>query len=131
MKHKQLQLTGEIAKSFSHSYSIICEFHYATERLTRDVKRLETQLEREIEETSPVIERQVRDLIAAAREFLALCRKDSKAEYVPYCLAAVDYLVNSEDAVPDFQDYDGFSDDIAVFAAVVREFGLQVKLRAA
>lgn len=121
------KLSGEILASFNSSLTVIREHHYTIERLTKDLKHFEGELDRQLEKSSRIVESHVRRMISVAREFLALCRRDGTAEHVPHCLAAVDYLVNSEDAVPDFEHYDGFEDDEAVLQHVIHSFSLKIQ----
>jgi len=124
---KILGLLGEVADSFEHSLAAINQHLYTTERLTKDLKHFESEVSRQIERDGKVIESGVQMLIGQAKELLKLCRTNATADYVPYCLAAVDYLVNADDAIPDFLEYDGFDDDCAVFECVIRSFNLPVK----
>jgi uncharacterized membrane protein YkvA (DUF1232 family) len=126
---KRLALKPDIAQSFEQSLKVVTEHHYAIERLAKDLKAFEGRVDRELAGNSTLMETQIRTLMATARDFLALCRRDGAAEHVPYCLAAVDYLLNSEDAVTDFTDYDGFEDDVEVFRQVVDRFNLRIKSR--
>lgn len=127
-KKPESNLAPDVTSSFNESLTLIVEHHYTIERLTKDLKRFEGEVDRQLEAGSPVMLSQVQRLVAISREFLSLCRHDGKAAHVPYCLAAIDYLVSSEDAVPDFKDYDGFEDDLAVFKHVVEQFDLKVKV---
>jgi hypothetical protein len=121
-------LKGEIASSFANSLASILEHQYVIERLIKDLRHFEGELDRQLETNLRIVDSHVRKLIADARSLLKLCQIDGKAGYVPYCLAAVDYLVNSNDAVTDFSDYDGFDDDREVIDSVINEFGLRDKL---
>lgn len=127
-KKPESKLAHDIVNSFNQSLTLIEEHHYTIERLAKDLKRFEGEVDRQLEAGSQVMTSQVQRLVAAAREFLSVCRRDGRAPFVPHCLAAIDYLVNSEDAVPDFEHYDGFEDDMAVFQHVIDRFDLKVKI---
>ena len=124
MNRGKLDLDSETETSFDQSLLAIKEHHYTIRKLTVDLKHFEASLNRQLETNHRVVESPIRNLISLAKEFLALCRRDGSAEHVPYCLAAVDYLVCEDDAVPDFECYDGFEDDRQVFEAVIQKFNL-------
>jgi uncharacterized membrane protein YkvA (DUF1232 family) len=128
MRESKAKLSGDVQESFNSSLLVIREHHYAIDRLMKDLRHFEGELDRQLVKSNQIIEMPIRRLIAVARDILSLCRKNGNAEYVSYCLAAVDYLVNAEDAVPDFEHYDGFEDDEAVFRYVIAQFSLPIQI---
>jgi uncharacterized membrane protein YkvA (DUF1232 family) len=123
------EATMAIRQSFEESLKTITEHHYAISQLTRDLKVFESRVATALERNDPIIESSVQKLVETARTFLKLCQANGRAAYVTHCLAAVDYLVNPNDAVEDFATYDGFDDDYAVFEMVIQEFDLGSKFK--
>ncbi len=49
-----------------------------------------------------------------SRQLLEICESDPESELVPYCLAAINYFIETNDVNPDFSTIDGFDDDFEV-----------------
>ncbi len=64
-------------------------------------------------------------LLERGKALLAVCKKDLYKNHVPYSLAAISYLVCSEDAICDFKEIDGLEDDQEVLNFVIKEFSLE------
>jgi uncharacterized membrane protein YkvA (DUF1232 family) len=69
-----------------------------------------------------------RNLLTRAQRLIALCQETPGAHFVPYALAAVDYLVTEMDNTPDFGKDGGFNDDAHVLEAVLNHFDLKRKM---
>lgn len=113
---------------FKQSLSHIMTYQDSIDRLNRALQVYESKVGDEVAKNSPVIGSKVEGLFELARKFLKLCRSNSTEKFVPYCLAAVDYLVNEMDAIEDFNDYDGFDDDEYVFKKVISDHNLSDRL---
>lgn len=122
--HKN-KLPRAIRAPFEASLNSILEYHDSFKRLSDDLRRFELTLHTRLTE-GQAIEIQVRRLLRTAKKLLTLCRMNPTEKYVPQCLAAIDYFVQSEDSMKDFSGLDSFDDDAAVFEAVIQEFGLKL-----
>ncbi len=71
---------------------------------------------------------QIRHLVTEANSLLDLCESEPDAEFVPYVLAAVEYLVLLDDAENDFESIFGFCDDAAILVEVMRAFNLEERI---
>lgn len=69
-----------------------------------------------------------RELFTRSQRLLALCHESPGAHFVPYVLAAVDYLVTEQDQTPDFKSGGGFNDDAHVLESVLNRFDLKKKM---
>ena len=76
----------------------------------------------------PHLRKEAEQLIIEARIFLDLADEDAKHERRPHLLAAVIYLIQTDDAQADFARHDGLVDDAAVFAEVMRMFDLDLEV---
>lgn len=69
-----------------------------------------------------------RELLTRAQRLLALCIATPGAQFVPYSLAAIDYLVTENDHTPDFKNAGCFNDDAHVLESVLTHFDLKKKM---
>ncbi|GEM_PF-1573190 len=69
-----------------------------------------------------------RELFTRSQRLLALCHESPGAHFVPYALAAIDYLVTEQDQAPDFKKEGGFNDDAHVMKSVLDHFDLKRKM---
>ncbi len=69
-----------------------------------------------------------RTLLTRAQRLVALCQESPGAHFVPYALAAVDYLFTETDSTPDFSKEGGFNDDAHVLESVLDHFDLKKKM---
>jgi len=69
-----------------------------------------------------------RNLMTKSQRLLALCRATPGAHFVPYALAAIDYLVTEIDSTPDFSKPGGLNDDAHVLESVLAHFDLKRKM---
>lgn len=69
-----------------------------------------------------------RKLLTRAERLVALCHENPGAGFVPYALAAVDYLVTEVDQTQDFGKEGGFNDDAHVLESVIKHFDLKKKM---
>ena len=91
--------------------------------LHKDLDRFEYELS--YKTMNNAIEKEVRVLAKRARALLHFVEQNPKSEAVPYCLGAVDYLIDDDDGVPDYASYDGFDDDREVIDEVFLIFGIE------
>ncbi len=69
-----------------------------------------------------------RELLTRAHRLIALCHESPGAHFVPYALAAIDYLVTEQDQTPDFAAEGSFNDDAHVMESVLDYFDLKKKM---
>ncbi len=69
------------------------------------------------------------ELLNQAKALLAVCKNNSYKNHVPYSLAAISYLVCSEDAICDFTELDGLEDDQEVLNFVINAFSLDEEVQ--
>jgi len=69
-----------------------------------------------------------RELFTRSQRLLALCHESPGAHFVPYALAAIDYLVTEHDHTPDFTVDGSFNDDAHVMESVLDHFDLKKKM---
>lgn len=114
---------------FKQSLTHILTYQDSVARLNKDMRIFESKVGDKIAKSSPVISSKVEMLIELSRKFIKLCIANPEEKFVPFCLAAVDYLVTEIDAIEDFQDYDGFDDDEHVFKKIILDFNLDDRLK--
>jgi len=69
-----------------------------------------------------------RELFTRSQRLLALCHESPGAHFIPYALAAIDYLVREQDQTPDFKKEGSFNDDAHVMESVMNHFDLKKKM---
>ncbi len=69
-----------------------------------------------------------RALFTRSQRLLALCHESPGAHFIPYALAAIDYLVREQDQTPDFKKEGSFNDDAHVMESVMNHFDLKKKM---
>ena len=69
-----------------------------------------------------------RELFTRSQRLLALCHETPGAHFVPYALAAIDYLVTEQDQSPDFTTEGSFNDDAHILKSVMDHFDLKKKM---
>lgn len=122
-------LSKQVAAGFAQSLQEITGHHLAIRSLTKELRLYEARLTPGPGDENQLNGSQARHLIRTARSMLQLCREDSHADFVPFCLAAVDYLVSTDDAQNDFDSAEGLDDDQQVMDAVIRQFSLADRLK--
>lgn len=126
LKIDELGLDKNINEAFEQSFARVVEHQDLITRLFKELRAFRGALDKESQKESDLNFSKVQSLVRRAESFLRLCQKDPRAECVPYCLAAVDYLVSFEDAEFDLASYEGFDDDEKVFDAINDRFSLSI-----
>jgi len=121
----KLNVDKEIKDSFEHSLARITEHHDAIRRLTKELKVYEAKGRDAINEAEKDLTPHLSELVEKARFLLLKVRENPQAEFAAYALAAVDYLVNEEDARADFKDESGLDDDKQVLDQIIAGFGIK------
>ena len=121
---RKFGFNNEIESAFRESLKSISQYQDPIDILFKQLILYETEIQNQLQAGAPVIERKALHLVNLSKSLLKICRKNTGKPFVPYCLAAVGYLVSEEDAIPDFATYGGFDDDEQVIQAVIQEFEL-------
>lgn len=126
-KKTAISLRPNAEQAFAESLRAIVEHRDAIQRLAKDLSRLESA----IRDNGRNFNRpQGLKAVSTARALLGLCMKSGDQKHVPFCLAAIDYVVDCDDAISDESGIDGFDDDIEVLNAVIDHFDLWKQIKA-
>lgn len=104
-------------------YSILT-FKDTVSRLERDLVKFGNRLQEAFGQNEFLDVRTAILLHLKSVVLLALCRENPTADYAPYLLAAVSYLLIEDDSQADFKGLDGFEDDAKVIDGTLLHFGL-------
>lgn len=120
------KLSKELSGYFNESLEHIVTYQDSLLRITKQLKIFEKSVTQMAMENDHFHLSKAQELIAMSWAVLDLCRKNLHAKMVPYCLAAVDYLLDSEDAIADLDGFDGFDDDEKVLKSVILKYDLKI-----
>lgn len=120
------KLSMEFKTHFKQSLEDIVTYQDSIRRIRKELTGFEKTIKHMAMEHDNVHLSKAQELIATAKTMLKLCQKNGKEKFVPYCLAAIDYLLQEEDEISDLAGFDGFDDDEALFKYVISEFRLDV-----
>ena len=96
-------------------------------RIESSMNTFETRLK--VAERSQNPDAQIaRGLFTRSQRLLALCHESPGAQFVPYALAAIDYMVTENDHTPDFRAMGSLNDDAHVLESVLNHFDLKKKM---
>ena len=130
MKYVDLfHFSQEIKNNCESIFYSIVNFKHSIEKLEKDLLEYEQRLKKTVEKNEFLDVEKAYELIKKSKILLHICKDSAGHDFVPYVLTAVAYLINIEDASPDFNCIDGFDDDEEVFHKVIEHFNLQTKIQ--
>lgn len=121
---KRFGLSEEIEKVFQDEYQKVTRHQILVEKIERQLESFEKILKHEFEKNEFIDKATAQNALTLSRRLIDQCKKSPEAEFVPWALAAVNYFIEVNDANNDFEEIDGFDDDIEVLKSVGQHFKL-------
>ena len=131
MPAPDLGLGPEIQEAYESSLHSVGNIDYPSQHFEKELENFEMKIRHEVVEGQPVIEADVKQIIKDARRLMEFAYEEEDRDSRNIIYAAIDYLLNDVDAVPDFSDYDGFDDDRNVLDFFLNSLGLDESFEAA
>lgn len=124
-----IDLDSEVAEVWGRLFQSIVSYQDAIDRLSKQLGGFLGRLEVALKTNEFLNKEQATRLYQQALAILRLCQSDPHANFVPYLLTAVDYLIREDDAAKDFEGIDGFDDDDIVIQKTIEHFQLEERLK--
>lgn len=122
---KRFGLSDDIEEIFAREYERVKKHEVLVQKIERQLIAFEETLKAEFEKNEFIDKETAKQALALSWELIERCKNEPEAEFVPWALAAVNYFIEVEDANNDFNEIDGFDDDMEVLEKVAIHFNLR------
>jgi len=118
MALKAFGFRSDVESLFKKQVDDVISHRVLVQKIRRQLDAFIPRLEEAFTKFEFIDQDKARQCLAISRELLGKCEANPNAEFVPFCLAAINYFIETDDANPDFSTLDGFDDDLEVLEKV-------------